>query len=138
MSHEPTKEELFAVINLNFDASLTTKLTAANTIRDAKWQEQLDAQTKRIAELEDERDDQCRCAAEWKYMADRRMDAAEKLIARAEAAEAKVARLREALKTLTGNNCTYYGHNIVIPARSHGNAIITMRLARAALKESKP
>lgn len=36
MSHEPTKDELYAVMDLSPDASVTTKLTSANTLRDKR------------------------------------------------------------------------------------------------------
>lgn len=36
MSHEPTKNEIWAVIELSPDASVVTKLTAANTLRDRR------------------------------------------------------------------------------------------------------
>lgn len=65
-------------------------------------------------------------------------DAIEAQAVRIAELEAKVARLREALMALTEANCTYDGSNIVIPAGSHGNAINTMRLARAALQDTQP
>lgn len=94
----------------------------------------LEAQAKRIAELERERDEAVDAIKEMEP----HIPGMASLRYRAEAAEAKVARLREALMALTDNNCAYDGPNIVTPAGSHGNAINTMRLARAALKDTQP
>lgn len=54
MSHEPTDEELIAALGVYFvpGGRIFDVLTAANAIRDARWQEQINAQAKRIAELE--------------------------------------------------------------------------------------
>lgn len=90
MSHEPTKEELAAVMALNTDASLTTKLTAANALRDRAWQE-------RVEKVERERDGLNNVYAamiEAAQAAERQRDEAK---ARATAAEARAEAAERAL-----------------------------------------
>ena len=51
-----------------------------------------------------------------------------------EAAEAKAARLEEALRALVDRPCAYHGTVIHIPADSHGDAMMRVTRARVALE----